>query len=907
MSGQLGEMPPPAMASPKKQPSPPAPSSTPAPAAVDSKPVVEAADLTPPAPDTKVVPATIPIPDSTLISPDHDAPVSVSAPPPPDCTPQTPQSEEQKQPLAAEPVSEQEAPISESVAESIPAIPAVEQQQNSSEKITEEHPHPEIEPPDADQQTQSATVSEIQAVEQQQSSSEKAAEGPPSETEPSNVEQQAQSAPVSEIPAVQQQQSSSENATEDLCLPVESETQNLLTKTGLDETAVPAEVETEPNPKITADPPTGIEKVEPTPEKLPEVITNSIEPKAAMIPEAVSPQEVPIQLDPKADSAFTNVNEEKITGVELGKPSNQPQIDEHQATPSDTVDTALNVVQTDITTAFEADSVAPDVKNEVTAEIKVEPEPIVEKCVQSESSSLVSENQHPVSASEEESQVNKVENKPIEKEKEPTPLYPADTRPVAAVEGETKALEKAKENTVDNKVFEKVIIEGETAKQEIPERADEETSVEIKIIKDTAEEKNIEEKAVEKETVEERAVEKAGIENKSSNGKAFEEEGVQKSAAIEVKADEGKAFEEEAAEQKTVEKANDQKPLEEKAKTSPAPSSAETEDVCPVIEKKEPETAGEPAQTVNEEIPKEEIQICKEIELGRKYEPSPAEESLAETVSLPEKEKPMVKAESVAQKEEKQTPIDTKKADDKSERAVVTSVPQTPDSEEQEKVNVKESMQSVEMVSSSAVISETQVRDKACEEKLIPDEAEAGSQKTNSNTENKREVERETLALTGRDEKQLEKVAEHQMSVKEKEGEIDKKEVESQPVASNIQKPISVSETSGVCDKDGSAQFDVVKSTISKTDELSETAFEQGCVSVSVASVPVVEPVAVVSDQDKGPKEENTNMEEKKEAKAQLLGKPSDEDAVAEVTIVAQVVVDNMIISVHYLLYFCYI
>ncbi|XP_070847668.1 protein piccolo [Chaetodon trifascialis] len=54
MSGQLGDMPPPAMASPKKQPPAPAPSSTPAPAAVDSKPVVEAAILTPPAPEAKV-------------------------------------------------------------------------------------------------------------------------------------------------------------------------------------------------------------------------------------------------------------------------------------------------------------------------------------------------------------------------------------------------------------------------------------------------------------------------------------------------------------------------------------------------------------------------------------------------------------------------------------------------------------------------------------------------------------------------------------------------------------------------------------------------------------------------------------------------------------------------------------
>ncbi|KAM6961501.1 LOW QUALITY PROTEIN: protein piccolo [Tautogolabrus adspersus] len=54
MSGQLGDAPPQAMESPKKQPPAPVPSSTPAPTAVDSKPVVEAADPTPPAPETKV-------------------------------------------------------------------------------------------------------------------------------------------------------------------------------------------------------------------------------------------------------------------------------------------------------------------------------------------------------------------------------------------------------------------------------------------------------------------------------------------------------------------------------------------------------------------------------------------------------------------------------------------------------------------------------------------------------------------------------------------------------------------------------------------------------------------------------------------------------------------------------------
>nr|XP_046235299.1 protein piccolo isoform X3 [Scatophagus argus] len=58
MSGQLGDTPPPAAASPMKQapaPAPaPAPSATPAPDALASKPVVETADLIPPAPKAKV-------------------------------------------------------------------------------------------------------------------------------------------------------------------------------------------------------------------------------------------------------------------------------------------------------------------------------------------------------------------------------------------------------------------------------------------------------------------------------------------------------------------------------------------------------------------------------------------------------------------------------------------------------------------------------------------------------------------------------------------------------------------------------------------------------------------------------------------------------------------------------------
>ncbi|XP_054862679.1 protein piccolo isoform X3 [Amphiprion ocellaris] len=928
MSGQLGDMPPPSMASPKKQPPAPAPSSSPAPAAVDSKPVVEAADQPPPASEAKVVPSAVPTttPDSAPVSPDH------STPPPEDIPQETLQSTEHKQPPADESVSEsvihpeQEAPISDDLADSIPAAPPVEQEQNSSEKIAEDHPHPETQPSDSDQQMQSTTVSEIPAVEQQQKAAEddpqpdaevpnveqqaqsalvsetssaeqqqKVAENQPqsdtqaadsdqhmqsatvseitaadqqqkvAEDHPqpdagiSNVEQQAQSALAGEIPAVEQQQSSSENVTENLSVSVEGEMQNLLTNTGLDKTSVPAEVETEPNPMITqsgaAAPQTDNEKVEPAPEKLPEVTTNSVEPKPPhLIPEEVTQNAGPVQ----PDSIAADVKEEKVIEVTAEKPPiDEPQHAPAAQTPSDTVETAVNEDKADITTKLDPDNVTPNVESNVTAEIITEAEPIApadkadvptpdktqqelnsepEKFVESESSSVESE-AHPASASEEKSQANAVENKPIIKENEPTPPNVANNS-VAPLEEETKAMEKAnEEKAVEDKVSQNVISTEETAKQILPGRADEEASVEIK-----------------------------------TNAAA--------ERVTEAKADEGKASEEEAIEKKTVEMANDQKPLEEtlnKAESSPAISFSETESSCLVIEKKEPETAGEPAPAVPEEMPKEENEINKETEPGTKCEP--AGESHVETVSASEKseekEKPAIEVESVSEKDEKQTP----EADDKSEKAKGISVPPTPDSEEQEKVNVKVPEQSVE-VSSSAIISKTQVSDKTCEEKLLQDETEAGSRSTNA--ENQHEVEREALAVTGNEKKQPEKVAEP--STKEEEAKQDKKEDESQPVADNIPETISVSEASAVCDKDGTAELDVGESTRSKKDEVSEAASENGGAPVSVASIPVTEPeilVSVVSEQEETPKEEN--MVEKKEAEAQPQEKLSDEAAVSEV------------------------
>lgn len=877
MSGQLGDVPPPPMASPKKQPPAPPPSATPTPAAVDSKPV-EAAELTPPAPESKVLPTTIPTPDH--VSPDHDASLSVSSPPPESTPRETPQSNEQKQPLVAEPACEpviypeQESPISDSVAESVPAIPAVEQQQKSSERIAEDCPQPA--------------------------------------TEQSNSDQQTQSAPVSDIPAVQQAQSISLNAREDLSVSLQCETPNLLIDTGLDKTSVPAEVGPEPNPEISqsndAAPLTVDEKLEPTTEKLPEGTTYSVEPKPVLVPEAVT-QEVSVNLDSKPDSTAPNVKDEKIIEIELGESAEKPQIDEIQATPAVTVDTAFNVEHMDTTEKLGVDSVASDVKNEVTVEVQAEPEPTIEKpaltedapqspveavehaspvdnvevrkrdetqqelsqepakFIESESSSTVSEKQ-PVSASEEKSQAYEVENQPVEKETEPVPT---EKSPHAApVAGGTRALDQTNEEKIDQgKLCEKVVIVEEIVKHEIHEKSAKET------IKDSAEEKTVKEKVVEQETVVEEVIERA--ENKSSNGEAFEEEAERKNAdaerATEVKADEGKAFEEEANEQGAAEKANDQKPQEEegnKAELSPAPSITQPENVCPEIQEK---------------VKTEEKSSHEEIETGTISESSPAKESLVEIVSFPErseeKTKPLVEAEIEVQKEGKQKPMDTMlKADNESE-----SVLTPPDSEEQTEDIVDESVQSAEMVISSAVDSETQVRGNACEEKHIQDEKEAGPQHANCTAENPHEVERETLAMKGSGEKQHEEVAE--LSIKEKEAKLDQIECESQPVAGHVQEAISFSEAHTVCHKDGTAQSDVGEITISKDDTKD---FVNGGTSLSVAWVPVAEPeipvVSVVGEQDKAPKEENSYVEGNKEEKDQPLGKPSDEDAVAEVTIV---------------------
>ncbi|KAF7670035.1 hypothetical protein LDENG_00074170 [Lucifuga dentata] len=751
-SGQLGDVPPPAMASPKKQAPAPSSSSTPAPAAVDSKPVVEAAALTPTAPENKVEPTTTQTPDSSLISPDYEAHCPFNS------SPQETQSKE--------------SPVSENVAESVPKIPEVEQQQTSSEKETD-----------------------------------------------------------------------------DRSLFVESETQNPLPNKGLDKTTAPAEVETELKPEISqseaAAPHTDNDKVEPVLETLPQDTTNTAEPKPASFPIAFT-QEIAVHPDPEPEPTAPSVNEEKIAKEELklDQPADQ--------TPNDTVDTTLNMDSTSTTQKPQADA-RNDVKNEIIAEIKAEPEPVVEKTEFAEASphspaevvaaadkveipkpdetqeeqyenmKMVLEKTQPVSTSEE-----KIEAAPLE--------LPDKIVPVAPVKGDTMALQKIDEvKTNQNKVFEECSIEERTAKQELPE----EKAVE----ENSNQEKVVEEKAVDKVTIKERYNEEKEIQYKSS---ACKEEAVAKKAS--------------AIEQKTDENADGYRLLEEKVndeepKSHPTQTANETRNASLETEKKELGRAEEPCPLPKELDPISNLH--KEVLQEKQYDKLPTE-----MTSLLEK----------LDEKEDTTTTEAGQKSAKSEKA--NTDPPATDSTEEEKFTAKEPVENIEIMSSSSVISKTQSGGEAFEEGLIQNKTEAGSDQA---------AEREKLTLTGSDKKQPENVPEQKMSTKEMKAKLDKKgqEVESQLVAGDNQKPISLSETS--CNKWSSAEFDVGENIISNRDKSSETTFEN--VDVSLASVPVSEPdtpVSVVREQDKD-SNENAVTEQKKEAKAQPLEKPSDEDAEAEV------------------------
>lgn len=116
---------PPTTASPKKLPPAPAPAPSSTPTTVDSKPVVEPADPPPPAPEAKVVPLTVPEPDGV-------SSCSVSEPLPD--SQENVQSREQKEPFAAENVSEVKQPEQSSSETHDPSLPSEGEAENQSSK-----------------------------------------------------------------------------------------------------------------------------------------------------------------------------------------------------------------------------------------------------------------------------------------------------------------------------------------------------------------------------------------------------------------------------------------------------------------------------------------------------------------------------------------------------------------------------------------------------------------------------------------------------------------------------------------------------------------------------------------------------------------------------------------------------
>lgn len=785
MSSQLGDVPPPSMASTLKQsPAPPTPLSSPAPAAIDSKPVVEAVDPSPPTSKAKVVPQTTL--DSTPISPEY-MPSSLE-----NSSQEAPQSEESMQPFVdgsvTENYSENKPLNSESSAESN----TVEHQQINSEEKTEN-----TEPSESNQQTQKSTVSEIPAVGQQQSSSEKAAEDQSfHDTETSSVKQQEQSAIVSKIQAVQQLQSSSGKMPENCFSFVESNKQTQLTNTDLDKTTACITVDTKQDIEITQSeggtPSANHKKVGPSSEKLPEVTTNSVE--------------------------------QTIEEPLIEKPPEQ--------TPSTRLENALDINQTRISKKLEEDAVKSDVTNTITENVmsKIKPlssvgftdkadtpecnrtdqefQPKTTKCAESESCPALAKGRS-VLASEVLLQTNETGNKPTEKEMIPkTHNIVKITPAVVLLEEDSKVLEKAQEeNTFKNTDPLKVIDNRETTKEKIPRGGDEEGSLHCKI--------NV--------------------------------------GAPEVKANKGDNLEERGIKQNPIRNTNDPKLLDiggNKAGTSEAVASSDTANTWLPMERNELETSEEPVAGVLEQVPKYVVQLNKKTQPETKST-EPTENSHVENVSLVRKDKVLLKNEQQTVEE----PM--LKLDEKFDKAVVISDPPPLTPTEQEKVDVEVPVRSIELVSASAVLSETKLRDKTCEEKHSLGEAEAGSQTTSSAAENQNEPQKNS-----------------ELSVKAREAENDKKEDDSQFLVGNNLKFISVSEASAECHKNGTLSFDVGVSAASKKGEVSE-------------GPPVLVPVAkpkiqsVVSEQDEGP---NEGKEKIMETKAKPLEKHSEE--ISKVTLV---------------------
>ncbi|XP_043963962.1 protein piccolo isoform X1 [Gambusia affinis] len=815
MSGQLGDVPPPSMASPKKQePAPPSdPSTTPVPAGVDSKPVAEPIDPIPPATEIKVANTSTPASPKHTHTPVEDIPQETS------------DSEELiTHSLADEPLSDQQLLNSKSLAEINSEIPPVVNKPLNSENLPEDGPHPDTELPDTNQQTQSATVSEILAAEEQQSSCEKAAENlSQSDTQVLNVELQTQCGPAGQIPAVEQQDSIDIRA-ERLSVTVEDEAQSQLTNAVLGNTAGSVEVETRSDAKIAqsegAAPAEDQKTVESTPEKLPEA---TVEPAASVIHERVTEETL---LPVKPDTTATDENNDKICGVSTDKPQNIPA----ELTLSDAT---LEINKRDITEESRADIVAPVVSNDVTAENMSATELItsVNPAVKADATentreelqatpandteleiSSVNEDKNFLEVLEEVGQEAEAKNQTTDKEEEPdlVDIFPA----AAPLEKETNVQEKANiENADETKDSEKIIDDKEIVPYKTTEKDNELVGVDTEVKVGTAE----------------------PVEVKSEEGKSLKEEGITK---------------ETVDDQRVFSKHDDEACLIRAVSNNAENILMEKE--------KEVEKKSAAAVTVPEEMPKEDVQINKDIQQETKSEAiegSPVE-TMASLQKSEEIEKSPAIAEAVLQARKQSLEDSSLEMNEQSDKAMVISDPPSVESRQQEANAVEVPVKSVQPVLTSADIIESKPSDKTCEEKDCEGEVKAGLSPTKYQNESEEVVE---------------------PSVKDREAETDKKEDESQAVVGSLQEAISVSEASAVCDKDCNTEFDVEVSSTSEKHEASDH------VPAVVPSIPLAESEiqSVVSEDNAGLKEESA--EEQMDAKTKPVGKHGDDDAVPEI------------------------
>lgn len=638
------------------------------------------------------------------------------------------------------------------------------------------------------------------------------------DTEPSDSNQQTQKSTVSEIPTVEQQQSSPETAADHSF----HDTEMSIVKQQ-EQSAIVSKVQAVQQLQSSSG--NMAENCFPFVEGYKQTqLTNAYLDKTTACTEVDTKQDIEITQSEGGTPSATHEkvelspeNPTKVTTNSVEQTLEEPLIEKPQVSPAE---------QTPSAQKLEADSVESHITNAITGNVIVV-EPVssvgfVDKadtpgcnrtdqefqpkttCAESESCSAVAKG-HSVLASEVVLQTNEMGNKPTEKEMIPKTHDIVKITPgVVLLEGDSKVLEKAQEeNAFKNTDLVKVIDNGKTIKEKIPRGADKEGSLHCKINVPVG----------------------ATIANKGDN---LEEGGI---------------------EQNTIRNANDPKLLDRGGNivgTSEAVASSDTANTWLPMERNELEKSGELVAGVPEQIPKDVCQLNKKVQPETKSEPT--EISHVENVSLVRKDKALLKNEQQTFEE----PM--LKLEEKLDKAVVISGPPPLTPREQEDVEVP--LRSIELASASAVLSETILRDKTCEEKRSLDEAEAGSQTTSSAAENQSEPRKNS-----------------ELSIKDREAENDKKEDESQLVVGNSLEFISVSEASAECHKDGTLSFDVGVSTASEKGELSE-------------GPPVLVPVAkpkiqsVVSEQDKGSNEDKKIME----SKAKPLEKHSEE--ISKVTLV---------------------